>query len=68
MSKKIFSEKEINELSKNKYVFLKSTEFRKHREANDLKAKEIILKAFNHRGYKKGSRSIKMTLENEFFI
>lgn len=50
------------------YKFLKSTEFRKHREANDLKAKEIILKAFNHRGYKKGSRSIKMTLENEFGI
>ena len=34
----------------------------------DLEAKEIILKAFNHRGYKKGSRSIKMTLENEFGI
>lgn len=50
------------------YKFLKSTEFRKHRKANDLKAKEIILKAFNHRGYKKGSRSIKMTLENEFGI
>ena len=50
------------------YKFLKSTEFRKYREANDLKAKEIILKAFNHRGYKKGSRSIKMTLENEFGI
>ena len=50
------------------YKFLKSTEFRKHREANDLKTKEIILKAFNYRGYKKGSRSIKMTLENEFGI
>ncbi|MBU5336252.1 HTH domain-containing protein, partial [Intestinibacter bartlettii] len=50
------------------YKFLKSTELRKHRESNDLKAKEIILKAFNHRGYKKGSRSIKMTLENEFGI
>ena len=50
------------------YKFLKSTEFRKYRGANDLKAKEIILKAFNHRGYKKGSRSIKMTLENEFGI
>ena len=50
------------------YKFLKSTEFRKHRESNDLKTKQIILKAFNHRGYKKGSRSIKMTLENEFGI
>ena len=50
------------------YKFLKSTELRKYRETNDLKTKQIILKAFNHRGYKKGSRSIKMTLENEFGI
>ena len=50
------------------YKFLKSTDLRKYREANDLKTKQIILKAFNHRGYKKGSRSIKMTLENEFGI
>lgn len=50
------------------YKFLKSTELRKYRESNDLKTKQIILKAFNHRGYKKGSRSIKMTLENEFGI
>ena len=50
------------------YKFLKSTELRKYREANDLKTKQIILKEFNHRGYKKGSRSIKMTLENEFGI
>ena len=50
------------------YKFLKSTELRKYREANDLKTKQIILKAFNHLGYKKGSRSIKMTLENEFGI
>ena len=34
----------------------------------DLEAKEIILKAFNRRGYKKGSRSIKMILENDFKI
>ena len=34
----------------------------------DLEAKEIILKAFNRRGYKKGSRSIKMILENEYNI
>jgi putative transposase len=30
--------------------------------------KDIILKAFNRRGFKKGSRSIKMILENEFYI
>lgn len=36
------------------------------REERDLELKKTILKAFNHRGYKKGSRSIKMTLENKF--
>lgn len=36
------------------------------REEEDLNAKEIILKAYRFRGYKKGSRSIKMTLNNEF--
>jgi putative transposase len=38
------------------------------KENKDTKLKEIILKAFFHRGYKKGSRSIKMTLYNEFGI
>lgn len=33
-----------------------------------MKLKEIILKAFDHRGYKKGSRSIKMVLEQEFHL
>lgn len=37
-------------------------------ECNDLKSKDIILKAFNYRGYKKGSRSIKMILKNRFNI
>src|SRR6476646_4594775 len=41
---------------------------RLEREQEDLEAKDIILKAFNRRGYKKGSRSIKMILENEFNI
>lgn len=50
------------------YKSLRTKDLRNHKEINDLKAKEIILKAFNHRGYKKGSRSIKMTLENEFGI
>ena len=35
------------------------------REAADLVVKDLILKVFNQRGYKKGSRQIKMTLENE---
>lgn len=37
-----------------------------NRERQDLKAKEMILKAYKFRGYKKGSRSIKMTLKNNF--
>ena len=37
-------------------------------ENKDLKSRDIILKAFNYRGYKKGFRSIKMTLENEFGV
>jgi putative transposase len=48
------------------YSFLKAADTRFEREQKDLEAKEIILKAFNRRGYKKGSRSIKMILENEF--
>src|SRR3954469_1340511 len=50
------------------YSYLKAADSRFEREQKDLEAKEIILKAFNRRGYKKGSRSIKMILENEFDI
>ncbi|WP_110926184.1 IS3 family transposase [Bacillus massiliglaciei] len=45
------------------YSYLKASSCRDARELLDLEAKKIILKAFNHRGYKKGSRSIKMILE-----
>lgn len=48
------------------YSYLKAEDTRNEREKSDLKVKEIILKAFERRGYKKGSRSIKMILENEF--
>lgn len=50
------------------YSYLKASPVRKAREKFDLEAKEIIIKAFNRRGYKKGSRSIKMILENEYNI
>lgn len=50
------------------YSYLKASTYREVRERLDLEAKEIILKAFNRRGYKKGSRSIKMILENEYNI
>jgi putative transposase len=48
------------------YSYLKAADSRFEREQKDLEAKEIILKAFNRRGYKKGSRSIKMILNNEY--
>jgi transposase InsO family protein len=48
------------------YNYLKAANSRFEREQKDLEAKEIILKAFNRRGYKKGSRSIKMILNNEY--
>lgn len=48
------------------YRYIESSKNRDVREQRDLQLKEAILKAFNHRGYKKGSRSIKMVLENEF--
>lgn len=50
------------------YRFLKAENYRISKEEDDLKSKDSILKVFNYRGYKKGSRSIKMTLENEFGI
>lgn len=50
------------------YSYLKASSIRETREQLDLEAKEIILKAFDRRGYKKGSRSIKMILENDFNI
>ncbi|MFR6553291.1 MAG: IS3 family transposase [Paraclostridium sordellii] len=50
------------------YKFLSNFKSRQVYEQNDIKSKELILKAFNYRGYKKGSRSVKMTLENKFGI
>jgi putative transposase len=50
------------------YNYLTSEDIRIGREQRDLVYRDLILKVFNRRGYKKGSRSIKMTLENEFNI
>ncbi|WP_413783547.1 IS3 family transposase, partial [Peribacillus muralis] len=47
------------------YSYLKASTIREAREQLDLETKEVILEAFNRRGYKKGARSIKMILENE---
>lgn len=50
------------------YNYLKSANKRKKREEKDLWLRSLIMKAFEHRGYKRGSRSIKMVLEQEFNI
>ena len=50
------------------YSFLKFKYLREERNKNDISVRNIILKALKSRGYKRGSRSIKMTLENEFSI
>lgn len=50
------------------YNYLKSKDLRQQREHEDILVRDVILKAFNYRGYKKGSRSIKMILQNEFKI
>jgi hypothetical protein len=48
------------------YSYLKASSVREAKEQLDLEAKEFILKAVTRRGYKKGSRSIKMILENDY--
>lgn len=50
------------------YNYINSVDIRKQRDNQDLFTKNLILKAFNRRGYKKGSRSIKMILENEYNV
>ena len=50
------------------YNYLKTKDIRKKREKQDEIIKNNILKAFNYRGYKKGSRSIKMILKSKFDI
>lgn len=47
------------------YRYISTENIRKQREKSDIEVKNIILKAFNKHGYKKGSRSIKMLLEQE---
>jgi len=60
---------ELLEVSRSGYYsYLEAAETRKTKEKSDLEVKDIIIKAFERRGYKKGSRSIKMTLENEYGI
>lgn len=60
--------KESNVSRSGYYRFLATKKGRDQRELNDLNDRELILKAFNLRGYKKGARSIKMILEREYEI
>lgn len=58
---------ELLEVSRSGYYsYLKAFNYRKAKEKSDRRAKEWFCKAFNRRGYKKGSRSIKMILENDY--
>lgn len=50
------------------YSYLKGAHARLERARRDAEAGELVKKAFRRRGYKKGSRSIKMVLENEFEV
>jgi putative transposase len=50
------------------YNYIQAVDTRKERSLSDIKAGELIKKAFHRKGFKKGSRSIKMTLENEFGV
>lgn len=50
------------------YNYITSESKRKEREKSDENSRDIILMAFNYRRYKKGSRSIKMTLKGKFDI
>ena len=50
------------------YRYLKNKPLQIERNNSDLVARDNILKAFNYRGYKKGSRSVKVILEDSFGI
>lgn len=50
------------------YNYLSNESKREKREEIDIKVRDDILMAINFRGYKKGSRSIKMLLEDKFGI
>ena len=50
------------------YNYLSNESKRERREEIDIKVRDDILMAISFRGYKKGSRSIKMPLEDKFGI
>ena len=58
----------VSRLGYYQYFSSKCIELRKSKETADILVKENVLRAFNFKGRKKGSRQIKMILENEFNI
>ena len=50
------------------YNYIANEPKRLAREEHDLKDRDLILEAYNYRGFKKGCRSIKMLLQNQFGI
>ncbi|MDR3586022.1 MAG: IS3 family transposase [Desulfosporosinus sp.] len=50
------------------YRYISTKTKRLEREKSDEQLRDIILMAYSFRGYKKGSRSIKMTLEGKYGI
>lgn len=50
------------------YNFLNTSNNQILMEDTDLEARDTIMKAYNYKGYNKGSRSIKMILQGEFSI
>lgn len=60
---------ELLEVSRSGYYsYVNAANSRLLRQQADADAGELIKKAFQRKGFKKGSRSIKMTLENEFGV
>jgi len=47
------------------YNYLNSKDSLMLKEKEDLRSKELILKDFGKKGYKRGARSIKMNLERD---
>ncbi|MEN1986297.1 IS3 family transposase [Paenibacillus hubeiensis] len=50
------------------YSYLKAADSRLERARRDAEDGALVKKAFSRRGFKKGARSIKMVLENEFDV
>ncbi|WP_297633071.1 IS3 family transposase [uncultured Clostridium sp.] len=48
------------------YAYISRKEEHNIREKHDIEARDMVLKAFNYKSFKKGSRSIKMVLQNKF--